>query len=561
MDTIDPDLYYKYTLFDYFVRQYGGKKKWTTLIHNGVMFPSPYVQHHIPVIYNGQKINLQKEAEMYATLYARYTDTDYIKSATFRKNFWKDWKKILTKASQIESLQDCDFSLIYNHLIKLKEEEKNLSKEEKNKRKELRQKEEEKYKIAMIDGTEQQVGNFRIEPPGIFIGRGCHPKIGSIKPIIYPENITLNLSKNAPIPDLPDYLKDHKWGSIVHENDKEWLATWIDYVTGKNKYVWLGNNSHLKTNSDLKKFELARKLAKIVKNIREINDKNLQSSDIKMKQISTIVYFIDTLAVRMGNEKKEDQAQTYGISSLLSRHVKLLDDNKIEFNFLGKDSIEYKNIVQIPDTIYNNMKTFTDDKTENIEIFDQVTTSDVNKYLQEFMKGLTGKVFRTMNASVLFQSELKKISKKVKNITDDYEKVNLLLDGFNKANLRVALLCNHQKAVSKNFDNSMKKMDDKIKDMKKKLKEMKKKYNENKTEKNLERLKKMQNRLIMLRAQKNIKIDLKSISTSTSLLNYIDPRLVLAFIKKHDLPIDKVYSKALQNKFAWAGDVDDKFKY
>ena len=70
------------------------------------------------------------------------------------------------------------------------------------------------------------------------------------------------------------------------------------------------------------------------------------------------------------------------------------------------------------------------------------------------MKNLTSKVFRTMNASKLFQRELKKITSKFDSYEND-DKVNLLLDEFNKANAKVALLCNHQKSVSKNFKNQI----------------------------------------------------------------------------------------------------------
>ena len=48
-----------------------------------------------------------------------------------------------------------------------------------------------------IEKNGEVVGNFRIEPPGIFLGRGCHPKAGKIKRRIYPEDITLNIDNKA----------------------------------------------------------------------------------------------------------------------------------------------------------------------------------------------------------------------------------------------------------------------------------------------------------------------------------------------------------------------------
>ncbi len=38
-----------------------------------------------------------------------------------------------------------------------------------------------------------QVGNFRVEPPGLFRGRGEHPRMGQIKRRIFPRDITINI--------------------------------------------------------------------------------------------------------------------------------------------------------------------------------------------------------------------------------------------------------------------------------------------------------------------------------------------------------------------------------
>ena len=51
------------------------------------------------------------------------------------------------------------------------------------------------------------------------------------------------------------------------------------------------------------------------------------------------------LALRVGNEKDEDEADTVGCCSLRIEHIKLFDkidgigENVVEFDFLGKDSI------------------------------------------------------------------------------------------------------------------------------------------------------------------------------------------------------------------------------
>ncbi len=160
------------------ISQFGGaKKKWTTLEHNGVLFPPEYVPHSIPVYYKGQPIILNPDAEELATLYAKFIETDYVKNKIFNKNFWNDWHKVLGKNHIIQSLEDVDFRAIYNYLLDVKEKKKQEKKLSGDKKKT----EEEKYKYAVVDGKKQPVGNFRIEPPGIFLGRGCNPKLGKIK--------------------------------------------------------------------------------------------------------------------------------------------------------------------------------------------------------------------------------------------------------------------------------------------------------------------------------------------------------------------------------------------
>jgi DNA topoisomerase-1 len=125
-------------LFNYLLyNQFGGKNnneaKWETFSHNGVLFPEPYNFHGIPLIYDNKKIVLKPESEEYATIYAKFTETEYIKNKTFNKNFFNDWIKILKSNGHTEiiDLNKCDFSLILKYLLEHKEIKKNLSKEEK----------------------------------------------------------------------------------------------------------------------------------------------------------------------------------------------------------------------------------------------------------------------------------------------------------------------------------------------------------------------------------------------------------------------------------------------
>lgn len=532
------------------INQLGGsKKKWTTLEHNGVLFPLEYEQHFTPVIYQGKQIVLDKDAEEYATMYAKYIETEYVKNKTFRKNFWSDWKQVLGKDHVIQNLDDVDFGPIYDYLLKKKEEKKAKTTTEE---KEIKKKEEEKYMYAMVDGKKQPVGNFRVEPPNLYLGRGCNPRSGLVKKRIYPEDVIINIGREAKVP-AP--LPGHKWKDVIHDQTVEWLASYKDDITGKMKYVWLGAQSDLKAKSDINKFELARKLKRRIKDIREKNEKNMASSEPFMRQISTALYFIDNFALRVGNEKTEDETDTVGVTSLRVEHIQLLEGNEIKLDFLGKDSVRYNRTLVVDPIVYKNITEFMLEKNPTDQLFHLINANDVNKYLQEFMKNLTAKVFRTYNASYLFQRELRKITNKY----DKYEepdKINVLLDEFNKANAKVAMLCNHQKNITKSTNKQIENLDRMIKNAKLKLRQAKKAK-----KKNPERIKKMEDALKKLKAKKVLKTELKNISLGTSKINYIDPRITIAFIKKHNLPVDKIFSKTLQEKFKWAMETDVDFVF
>ena len=87
-----------------------------------------------------------------------------------------------------------------------------FKKEEKEKRKDpdykLRVKAEKeeydsKFGFALVDGVLEKVGNYKVEPPGLFRGRGEHPKMGMFKDRILPKHIILNIGKGVDIPPCP----------------------------------------------------------------------------------------------------------------------------------------------------------------------------------------------------------------------------------------------------------------------------------------------------------------------------------------------------------------------
>lgn len=578
---------FNYVLYNQYM-QTGGKNnneiKWNTFEHNGVLFPDPYVPHKKPLIYNKEKIVLDAESEEYATIYSKFTETEYTKSKVFRKNFFNDWKVFLKKGgfTQIKNIDDCDFSIILKHVLDTKEKANNVSKEQKLKTKEKKDKDEEKYKFAKINGTEEPAGNFRIEPPGIFLGRGCHPKAGVIKRRVYPEDITINIGTKAKVPSLPEFYKNRKWGKVIHNQYIEWLASWKDNITGKTKYVWLGQKSLFKAKSDEHKFDIARKLNKQIEKIRVTNYNNITnpSNDVKTRQLACALYLIDTLALRVGNEKGEDEADTVGVCSLRVEHLSLLDNNKIKLDFLGKDSIRYENTVEVESSIYMQLIKFMKGKKKDEDLFDEINPTLLNAYLKSMMEDLTAKVFRTYNASKLFQDELSHIQKEINSIKKksqpksetkkekndeetnfELSEINAILDMYQKANIKVALLCNHQKGVSKTFNEQVIKINDNIKDLKNKRRELKNNVDKDNKVKSNEKIKKIDEKIEKEISKKDLKVELKNLSLTTSKMNYIDPRITVAFFKKNKLPLEKIFSPTLMDKFFWAMDIPSTWEF
>ena len=170
------------------------------------------------------------------------------------------------------------------------------------------------------------------------------------------------------------------------------------------------------------------------------------------------------------------------------------------------------------------------------------------------MEGLTAKVWRTYNASLLFQKELDKIREdKISEINPD-ERLNFLISMFYQANTAVALLCNHQKSVSKGLDEQLDKINNRIKQLEKK----KLKYKE---KKNSEKLDNLKSKIKIYRLKKDTKLKMKNVSLSTSKNNYIDPRIIYAFINKYNIPPEQIFTQKLISRFKWASNVDKDYRF
>ena len=446
-----------------------GTKKWTTLQHQGVVFPPPYepLPKNVRMMYDGKPVTMHPDAEEIAGFFGTMLhSTHNVENPTFQKNFMDDFTKKLKETGgakdrdgnkvNIKDFAKCDFRPIFEHFDSQREAKKALPGAEKKRIKAEKDEAEAPYMYCMWDGRKQKVGNFRVEPPGLFRGRGEHPKTGRVKGRVQPEQITINIGKEATVPAPPE---GHRWKEIKHDQEGTWLAMWQENINGAYKYVMLAANSDVKGQSDFNKFEKARQLKKHIDRIRDDYRKELKSSVMADRQRATAVYLIDKFALRAGNEKGEDEADTVGCCSLKFEHVTLQPPNKVIFDFLGKDSIRFYDEVEVDEQVFKNLKIFKKEpKGDGDEIFDRLTTSGLNKHLSNYMEGLTAKVFRTFNASFTMSNLLQEMK-----VTGSIpEKVK----EYNDANREVAVLCNHKRTVTATHGQQMEKLGDKIKGIK-----------------------------------------------------------------------------------------------
>lgn len=104
------------------------------------------------------------------------------------------------------------------------------------------------------------------------------------------------------------------------------------------------------------------------------------------------MYFIDHLALRVGNEKDEDEADTMGCCSLKVEHITLVALKSLQFDFLGKDLTRYFNTEEVDERVYKAIGQFKKGK-EGADLFERLNMTKLNLHLKGIIRGLTAKVF------------------------------------------------------------------------------------------------------------------------------------------------------------------------
>ena len=556
--------------------------KFKTLTHNGPLYPKAYE----PKNYEFNNEKLSPLAEQMLWHYSAKLDTDYVKNATFNKNFWSCLKLELTK-NQIATFPDSYKALLQKmHMDQAaaKEAKKLLNtKEARALKKAENEKIKAQYGWAEIDGKKQPIANYMIEPAGIMCSRGKSPMLGFWKYEVQPEDVTINyIGPEAGVPKAP---AGHQWKAVVQNNDA-FVATYFDCNVGNyvvlHKKFGMGTLSDVKQNADIKKFDKAQKLCAEWDKISAWVDKGLSAKDPKMQQSALISWLILQTGIRVGVEhQKIFENGTCGASSLLVKNV-TFNGNEMTLDFIGKDSVHFSNKYDVPEAVRLGIQNCQKDKAATDKIFDKANEGTVNAFLAMSVPYCTAKLFRTAYGTKLLAEELQKHPLQ-KGCPNYVAKAT-----YDNACLAVSIKLNHQKNVAKNYGKQIENTDDKINEAKEALikrndvakKALKKvqadikaanaTFDGDKLAKKLETLKAKKDRIAAqieraeqrvekLKFNKDLKKATKTISLGTARNAYSSPKICFSWCADNDVDISVVYNKTLSAKFAWAANTPKSY--
>ncbi|MBI5653028.1 MAG: hypothetical protein HZC40_21660 [Chloroflexi bacterium] len=486
--------------------------KWQTLRHNGVAFPPTYQSQISKIRIKNEIVTLTLDQEEMLMAWAKKKDTPYVLDPVFQRNFLDDLKTKLDARFTDITLADIDFTEL--HALADREKTANLADDEKKKRSAERKRERDelkaKFGFATIDGIETEVGAYLVEPPGILMGRGAHPLRGKWKDRVQPTDVTLNLDEDAPVPAgaWKEIVHEHDamWIATWYDklSDKRkyvWLAdsSHLRQERDQEKYLKaakleknveqvrdeirklmafedtrgraaLDRDEH-KTRAELKsleekmlranaandpparaKSESAREKLLIELQQIEKRREKIHAAEMKKRQLATVCYLIDRLAMRVGDEKDEDEADTVGASTLRVEHIHIAPDH-IAFDFLGKDSVQWAKTLPLDEKeqpLARNLRDLSRGKQPGDQIFDKIDSTHVNQFLGGIVAGLTAKVFRTYHGTHAVRAYLEHAGD-VTDATPGYRKEMIA----KLANLEAAVVCNHKRTPPKNWEENL----------------------------------------------------------------------------------------------------------
>jgi DNA topoisomerase-1 len=226
------------------------------------------------------------------------------------------------------------------------------------------------------------------------------------------------------------------WTDVVISKDPtDYLQAYGHDASGKTQYLYHPLFIQLTT---YEKFMNLKNMSKNYKKICKKIEHDLKRVDLKDPRflIAVCLSIVKHTYIRVGNKCYARDNKTYGLTTLLTRHFKIVDDI-ITLKFPGKRRIVHT--IPFKDSFLSKIiKRLILNKGPNDTVFESITAIDLNNYLQEF--NITCKDFRTYYANILFINKIKQY------MTTKTSSGTAII---NKSYNEVANSLGHSKAISK----------------------------------------------------------------------------------------------------------------
>lgn len=428
------------------------------------------------------------------------------------------------------------------------------------------------YGTALVNGVEEPLQSWIVEPEGIFFGRGDSPINGFWKVETVPEDVVLNTnSKN--LPEIIINKKAEKksdwnvdWNPNAHFAATYNLKIGIPGTNGrlktikstKYKMIAFGANSSIKKEGQSKKYAAASELASVSEKLSKV----VYEKCLKGNCTAIALYILMNKGIRIGYAEATENG-TKGLLSLeFGKDVKE-NEKGLKFDFYGKDSVRDTTTLEIEDPKIKQAIVATWKRLGKLQTTREEIKAFVSKVDAEVGKVFTPKLIRTMVAAETMTKALNTVAEKYKLTKDSPEALKKL--AFDEANMEVAKKLNHQRGVNKvaekKREEANKQKELALKEREKKAKELKEKRlakiatlkekgnSSDKIKKLREQIKKSDERILQNKRNLKFKEENGNITAATSKSAYIDPTICKAFCDKYDLPLEKIYSKSQLKQF------------
>ena len=205
---------------------------------------------------------------------------------------------------------------------------------------------------------------------------------------------------------VPPAWKDVK---IAASHNARIQATGVDKA-GRLQYIY---SPKFRARQEKEKFERILRFARALPRMRKTTRQHLALPGLpRQKVLACIVQLMDKAYFRVGNEIYAKENQSYGLTTLRSKHTRVWGDTII-FDFIGKSGQPHlkkvsdkrlaKIIKQLDELPGYEIFKYTD---QDGEIHD-IHSDDVNDYIKEVMgEEFSAKDFRTWGGTLLASMEL-----------------------------------------------------------------------------------------------------------------------------------------------------------